>query len=288
MCEQIPVGLSPPAAGAPVDPPAGLPGAPAAGATDGAPAKAPDKAPVAPDAGGASAGPNWLYWLTTVVTILLVVVFVVTSYFQLQRLHTAMADRAWTEPTVDALTLADGEASPEYRLAAYSWRSLVMLEVYGIERRYHQANILLMSRVWIQYLGFIVGMILALMGGAFIIGRLREPEMRVAAAMGKDRSFSVVAASPGMFLALLGVSLMLVTIIVNHRIEVSDQPMYVIYGDLPGVKPSLVISGTTSITTDAPALDSLPETGPAANQLNQSSAQSADDLPHVGAGGADR
>src|SRR5258705_527544 len=52
------------------------------------------------------------------------------------------------------------------------WASLVALETSALDRRYRQANILLLSRVWTRQVGFATGMILALVGAAFILGKL--------------------------------------------------------------------------------------------------------------------
>lgn len=111
------------------------------------------------------------------------------------------------------------------RLLYAQWKTLALLEENALERRYHQANVLLMSRSWIRYLGFITGMILALVGAAFILGKLRET--------GSDLSLSNAAAnvtikstSPGLVLGVLGTILMLTTIVTNSEIDTRDGPLY--------------------------------------------------------------
>ena len=111
------------------------------------------------------------------------------------------------------------------RLLYVQWKTLALLEENALERRYHQANVLLMSRSWIRYLGFITGMILALLGAAFILGKLRES--------GSDLSLSNAAAnvsvkstSPGLILGVLGTILMLTTIVTNSEIDTRDGPLY--------------------------------------------------------------
>jgi hypothetical protein len=46
-----------------------------------------------------------------------------------------------------------------------------VLEADALQRRYHQANANMLARVWTRQLGFITGMLLALVGAAFILGR---------------------------------------------------------------------------------------------------------------------
>jgi hypothetical protein len=110
-------------------------------------------------------------------------------------------------------------------LHASKIRAQVMLEANALERRYHQANVLLMSRVWTRYLGFVTGMILALVGVTFILGRLQAPTTNLQA-RAESAQLSVKSASPGIILAVLGVFLMIATIITHHEIGVTDTAIY--------------------------------------------------------------
>jgi len=56
----------------------------------------------------------------------------------------------------------------EDSISASRLKALMMLEANALERRHHQANVLLMSRVWVRYLGFVTGMILAPWGELYI------------------------------------------------------------------------------------------------------------------------
>ncbi len=105
------------------------------------------------------------------------------------------------------------------------WRILTALERGAVERRYHQANVLLMSRVWIQYLGFVTGMILALVGAVFILGRLSETASQLKGS-GAGWTVELSTASPGLALAVLGTALMLITLLIRHEIRVNDAQVY--------------------------------------------------------------
>lgn len=120
----------------------------------------------------------------------------------------------------DETVLAGGN-----RLLYVQWKTLALLEAHALERRYHQANVLLMSRTWIRYLGFITGMILALVGAAFILGKLRERESDLSLS-NQAASVAFKSTSPGLVLAVLGTILMLTTILTNERIDVGDAPLY--------------------------------------------------------------
>ncbi|HEX7981143.1 MAG TPA: hypothetical protein VF461_21220 [Gemmatimonadaceae bacterium] len=105
-------------------------------------------------------------------------------------------------------------------------RVLASLDAALLERRYHQANVFLMGRLWTSYLGFVTGMILALVGAVFILGKLREDPTE-AAAKGTFGEGTLRTSSPGIVLAALGVVLMITTIVTSHPIQTADSPVYI-------------------------------------------------------------
>ncbi|MEX2411414.1 MAG: hypothetical protein WD607_08625 [Candidatus Paceibacterota bacterium] len=104
--------------------------------------------------------------------------------------------------------------------------SKIELETYVIDRRYHQSNMLLISRIWIQYLGFLVGTILVLIGAIFILGKMQEQ----ASSFDSDiKSFGKVAfnsSSPGLFLALFGTLIISTTLFYHPEITTEDASLY--------------------------------------------------------------
>ena len=120
---------------------------------------------------------------------------------------------------------ASAKADFDQLLAAAKLNALIELEGQALQRHYHQANVLLMARLWIRYLGFVTGMILSLVGAVFILGKLQVSTSELAAKVeGAELSFK--SASPGLILAILGVALMLTTILTHHRIETTDNAVY--------------------------------------------------------------
>ncbi len=114
----------------------------------------------------------------------------------------------------------------EDKLAARRIEILAGMESYVVQRRYHQASVALMAGLWIRYLGFITGMILALVGASFVLGKLREPATEITGqATGVD--ISLKSASPGIILVVLGTVLMFTTIVKQDVYQVQDAPMYI-------------------------------------------------------------
>ena len=142
-------------------------------------------------------------------------------FYLQQRIHTV--PELDVKRTVDA---PSGSGAPDPAgLDAVRWNTLSQLEAYCIQRRYHQANVLLMSRVWFGYLGFITGMICTFIGATLILGKFQEPATQVASEAAAWK-ISINTASPGLMLALLGTVLMITTMISPARIDVRDGPSF--------------------------------------------------------------
>lgn len=110
--------------------------------------------------------------------------------------------------------------------------ALVLLEANAMDRRYHQASVVLMARVWTSYLGFVTGMVLAIIGAVFILGRVQGTHTSMEAKV-VDAGIGLKTSAPGIVLAALGVFLMIATLYVRYDITVSDRAIYTRSGELP-------------------------------------------------------
>lgn len=107
------------------------------------------------------------------------------------------------------------------------WMALATLEAYAIEGRHRQANMLLLSRVWLRLMSMSAGVVLCTAGSLFIVGRLRETNSTASAeseAAGLKMSFA--SSSPGIVFALLGSILILVPLLSNPPVELKDSRSY--------------------------------------------------------------
>lgn len=172
-------------------------------------------------------------WMQFIVTGVLAF-FLLASGWQIYYLHQKIEQA----PALDLELARAGNLSD----AQEQWRTLARLEAHAIQQRYHQANVILMSRIWTTYLGFVTGMILAVMGAAFILGKLREQTSEISGKM-ENWQVSIASTSPGLVMVVLGTLLMLMTITTHHQIDVKDSPLY--FGGI-GVS-------TTSTATTAPS-----------------------------------
>ena len=106
-------------------------------------------------------------------------------------------------------------------------RALLLLEANVVERRYHLSNALTMFAVWSRYLGFVTGMILAIVGAAFILGKLAEPESQLGATAPGGWKAEIRSTSPGLVLCFLGVVLIVASIVTLHSLSTRDASTYI-------------------------------------------------------------
>lgn len=108
------------------------------------------------------------------------------------------------------------------------------LEQQALERRYIRANTLLLSRIWIKFLGFLTGIILAVVGSVFILGKMREAPSKLESENQITGKLSLNSSSPGLFMTLFGTILMLTTILTHNEITVEDGRLFLPTVDVAG------------------------------------------------------
>lgn len=105
------------------------------------------------------------------------------------------------------------------------FQTLVALEQKVIDHRYRQVNVTLILRAWTRYLGFLTGMILAMVGAIFVLGKLREAGTTLNIE-GSGYKGAISSSSPGLILATLGTVLMAITLVIPFQFDVRDAPVY--------------------------------------------------------------
>jgi hypothetical protein len=196
--------------------------------------------------------------------------FFAASMFQLYALQESIAD----SPELDLKTqLAEmplpGKASDID--AQQRWKTLSLLEEHAVRQRYHQANVLLMARVWVRYLGFVTGMIMSLVGAVFVLGKLREARTELSVGS-QEHQGRISTHSPGLILASLGTLLMFTTLLTHHEINVNDGPLYVL---LPYSKVTLSATRPSAPEDVTRLQASIPQQGAAAGAPKPASGSSA-------------
>ena len=168
-----------------------------------------------------------LPWLVIMPT-LLILLFIYLATRQMQQFN-AVID-AKTESSVERILTAPSDPALDSRLKGdmdyVRWVTLARMEEKSLDRRYNQGGLLLASRIFTKYLGFFTGMILAIVGSVFIIGKLQESSADIEGAVGDQMKLKIVSSSPGIIFGVLGTVLMLSTILQHAVIELKDQPLF--------------------------------------------------------------
>ncbi len=169
---------------------------------------------------------NLLPFMTRTI-ILMTVFFFLASLLQVIYLNVIISRTPQfdAKESLSSLKL-DSASTYEQEINATRLKSLVLLESAEMENQYHQANVLLMSTLWTSYIGFVTGMILAVTGAAFILGKMIGPESEMDSSVAGHR-LSFKSASPGLSLCVLGTVLMVATIAIHHDINVKHNAIYI-------------------------------------------------------------
>lgn len=164
-----------------------------------------------------------LPWFIIVPTVL-ISIFIILATRQVTQINKRMQTTQDTTFVNSLMNRADVKLSGD--LEYYKWLALVKMEQESFYRRYNQAELLLMSRIFTKYLGFFTGMILAIVGSVFIIGRIKEDTSDFEGSISEKARFKLITSSPGIIFGIMGTALMMTTILHHRDIEVRDKALY--------------------------------------------------------------
>lgn len=179
--------------------------------------------------------------------------FFLASFIQVGYLHWIMDKDVPSLAGNYIQKLSDsGETSPVMKMHTLT----TLLEADAVQRRYRQGAVALMARIWVNYLGFVTGMILSMIGAVFILGKLDFGKLDVDGKY-RDATLQLKSTSPGIVLVILGVALMVLTIVTRHEITIKDQSLYTF--DIHKEKGSTVTNTIDKVETTKPQLENFNE-----------------------------
>jgi len=177
---------------------------------------------------------------------LLTLAFIVASVWQIADVQRRIGSATAGEQPFAAIDqqLASGAAS----IPAADLRARIALEHQALTLRYQQASAVLASRAWVRFMGFLTGMVLALIGSTFTLGRLETSAVQ-ASGEGPGWKGSLATTSPGLVLAALGTILMVGAVVVRINVDVREVSTYL---------PAQVLVQDSTEATQAPAVPRSP------------------------------
>jgi hypothetical protein len=175
--------------------------------------------------------------------------FAVISVREFGKIETWLVSQSSPAPTTAASGIQPATFDQQLQLS--SAREGFALEREAMARRYNQGNLLIATRLWTRMMGFVTGMILALIGAAFVLGKLSEDTSELMATS-SNVSVSLKSASPGIILCVLGTILMAMTIWVPVDLSTHDAALYV--GQNAGLTDTS-LGNTQAISPASPGTD---------------------------------
>lgn len=198
---------------------------------------------------------RWQRMLLPVIVILLfglAAFFFASSYAQYQRIETQLQQRGNDGAVARALAVYERAPGVGQDLAYIQWKTLAIQDDRAQLARFHRANAALLVSVWTRNLGFVTGMILAIVGAAFVMAKLSEAPTALEASSGPVKA-ALSTSSPGIILAVLGTALMMMAMTVRFEGEIREPVL------------SVAGQGAASTTTNGFDADGPPEDFPNAN-----------------------
>lgn len=170
-------------------------------------------------------------WQNRMAPLMVSVVVVTTIFFAIvMLLRFSAIERTLQDPPQSQIAIPWTKAG----LEPSDWRDQkdlasvqadFILEREIIARRYRQASAVLSLRLWTRLMGFLTGMILAMVGAAFILGKLTSPANEITGGA-SGASLSIKSASPGIVLAVLGSVLIGISLVMPVTADVRDAAIY--------------------------------------------------------------
>jgi len=150
--------------------------------------------------------------------------FAVAAMWKIGSIETRLNREIEEPPPISWVNTVQAQ-SFDQRMTLARTQAAYSLEREALARRYNQAGIAFSLRLWTRFMGFVTGMILALVGAAFVLGKL-ETGTNELSGTATGVSFSVRSASPGVVLAILGTVLMGISIAIPATATTSEKAVY--------------------------------------------------------------
>jgi hypothetical protein len=107
---------------------------------------------------------------------------------------------------------------------------LLGLETELVDKRFHLESAVLMSRIVVKQLSFITGIVMALLGALFILGKLSELPSKVEGGTAQWH-VGINSASPGLILSFFGTVLLVISLSSEINLDTREHAVYVSRAD---------------------------------------------------------
>ncbi len=193
-------------------------------------------------------------WQTRMIPVMVGLVVAAALFFGVTTVYQFASLQAWltrapaASPVLQIVAEMRAPAAAD-PLALAQARAAIALEQELIARRYEEARVVAVARLWTRFMGFLTGMSLALVGAAFVLGQLQTGPIRMSAEQGGLKA-ALATTSPGLVLAVVGSVLIGVTQAIPYNFRTSDPATY--FQPAATVDPAATGRTTDEVAATAP------------------------------------
>jgi len=186
--------------------------------------------------------------------VITAIFFAIVMLVRFASIEAAMRDQpatasgiSWTKPGLAPTTWREQQQLAKSQADFALEREL-------ITRRYRVASTVMSLRLWTRLMGFLTGMILAMVGAAFVLGKLTSPESEIGGSA-SGATISIKSASPGIVMAVLGTVLIGITLVIPVTADVRDAAVYFGREEAPSLDDSAAAGAAPATDAANPALN---------------------------------
>jgi len=194
--------------------------------------------------------------------IVVALCFIATTLWFFHDLEQRLEYRT-TDVTAVVEHLAGPSDAKQNDQAYRDWYIRAVLEGVALQQRFNVQATVVKGRLWTRFMGFLTGMLLALTGCVFVLGKLRESVNF--GGEGQGFKATLATSSPGVFLAFLGTVIIAIALIVQTTVESSDTSVY-LSRQVQEIPPPAAPVKERSLPAALPAPEVLGATTPAVPQ----------------------
>jgi hypothetical protein len=158
-----------------------------------------------------------------VLYVIVAIVIAITSWFIIttqERIEEKLKGADNTQVFLEAFEKA-GAADPSADTATRSYYAYLQAQANLNKKRYDMGSLLVVAGMTRKNMGFLVGMILALLGCVIVVRRIRQMPVEASGNVSGGK-VSLITASPGVLLVLMGTAIILATVLRSEEVYVND------------------------------------------------------------------
>jgi hypothetical protein len=164
-------------------------------------------------------------WSRRLLLIMGSAIFVIVISLPLIRLNIQESQEINIKQDLDYID-KNAEGDAPNKLEYTKWKTRAIFESNSLQHRHHVIHENLIAQAWYRSLGFVVGVLLLIVGTKFVFERSKGNDTKFEYT---DKSWKplILITSPGLILVLIGALLLISSMFITTTINWNDSPLYI-------------------------------------------------------------